>query len=361
MQLYWQGYYLDGVTAVRQPVNITLTPSVIQIAKEDKTILLWQYEKVTQTQGFYSGEPVRLEFNSDPIEAIVLEDVEFLHSLRYMSVSKSVRFLNPAIHKKNTLWILIVLFFSVIILAIVYLWGIPALAVSIADKIPPQWEAKLGDVMAKDFIGKMPICNEALLKEPVDKIMQRLNSAAQAHPYTFHIYIVKSDDINAFAFPGGYLVLFSKLIEQTESPEELAGVLAHEMQHLMKKHATRNIFQNLSFSILFSLMLGDMGAIGDIIQTTGTFKYSRKFEEDADISGMDLILKAKIDPKSMASFFDSFDDINGERLEVLKYLSTHPVTSERIKKLNAQAEQSLITPVPLLPDTSWQDVKMSCH
>ena len=142
MQMHWQGHYLDGITATRHPVNIILTPAGIQIKKTDGSVLLWQYNEVTQTQGYYAGEQIRLERGADPVEALVVSNTEFLNVLRFMASSSAGKFHDPAIRRKRLPWIILAVIGTIGGLSALYIWGIPAGANALADHVPPEWEAK---------------------------------------------------------------------------------------------------------------------------------------------------------------------------------------------------------------------------
>lgn len=360
MQMHWQGHYLDGITATRHPVNIILTPAGIQIKKTDGSVLLWQYNEVTQTQGYYAGEQIRLERGADPVEVLVVSNTEFLNVLRFMASSSAGKFHDPAIRRKRLLWIILAVIGTIGGLSVLYMWGIPAGAKVLADHVPPEWEAKLGEAVAKELTAGESMCTETLPKQSIEHIIQTLNSAALKHPYQFKVYLVKDETVNALAAPGGHIIIFTGLLEQTKNAEELAGVLAHEMQHILQKHATKSIFQSFSIRTLIAIVLGDPGIIGDVIGTLGSLNYSRTYEEEADYLGMELLLKANINPTGMIDFFHTMNKKYGNEPELFRYVSTHPLIAERIRKLEDQAKKASITPKPLLSEVSWQQLVKSC-
>jgi predicted Zn-dependent protease len=173
--------------------------------------------------------------------------------------------------------------------------------------------------------------------------------------------------VNAIAAPGGFIVLFRGLVEQTQTPEELAGVLAHEMQHVVKRHATRLLVQNASTSLLLAALTGDarnamtLGLEGARI--LGILRYSRQYEEEADQEGMRMLIAARIDPAGLVRFFESLEEKEPgkEGPAFLTYLSTHPSTADRVeglKSLAAKADGQWIT---LVPDLQWREITRLCH
>ena len=117
--------------------------------------------------------------------------------------------------------------------------------------------------------------------------------------------------------------------------EELAGVLAHEMQHVLKRHATRALIQHVSTGLLLAALSGDVTgplAYGaQSAQVLGQLQYSRRAEAEADAEGIKMVLAAKIDPAGTIRFFDELSRRDKQPRSVLRYLSTHPSTGDRIE------------------------------
>jgi hypothetical protein len=97
MRFNWHGTFFDGKTARRHWVEISLTPTSINITREDGQVLFWPYEEITQTQGYYKGEQVRIERGRDPAQALVIAEVEFLRALRKIAPEHSGRFHDPTL------------------------------------------------------------------------------------------------------------------------------------------------------------------------------------------------------------------------------------------------------------------------
>jgi beta-barrel assembly-enhancing protease len=159
-----------------------------------------------------------------------------------------------------------------------------------------------------------------------------------------------TEQINALSLPGGNIIVFEELLKIADSPEEIAGVLAHEAQHIFLKHSTRGILQNLASGILLTLVRGDANAVMEsvvgIAGQLNTLGFSRKMETEADIKGIELMLEAKINPKGMLSIFKKLlkdelkleenkknSSISKNAKDIFSYLSTHPSAKNRIKEL----------------------------
>lgn len=354
-RLRWKAFYYDGKTALRHDVEVTLSPESLEVAGES-VAASWRYDDVTQTQGGNIGEPVRLEKGE---EAVIVSEEGFLNSLNEVAPSYRSRFHRPAKAGKNLLLIITAFLLTVSIGTCVYLWGIPRVSAYAAEKVPLSVEERLGKTFVGGLMDAMPECASPEANKSVQEILKRLESAAPPNPYKFRVYVLDSEVENAFATPGGYIVVFSGLIEKTESPEELAGVLAHEMQHVLKKHVTKGIFQDLSTGMLIAFVLGDFQGASRAAQTIGNLRYSRITEDEADRLGAELLIKADIDPKGFSDFFDRL----GGKSDIgfVKYLSTHPAPHERAEQIRKIAGGLKEKSVPLLPGTDWKKVRTSCE
>ena len=197
----------------------------------------------------------------------------------------------------------------------------------------------------------------------VDSIVNRLAERAP-EMYDWDVRVIDADMINAFATPGGFIVIHSGLLERTERPEELAGVLAHEMQHVLNHHGIKALVRQLPFRLLLGAVMGDAsvftGAV-EAIGVVGLLRYQRRDEEEADRKGLAILQAASVDPEGMPDFFEILQrealDVSG----VLTYLSTHPNTGWRIAVLDSLIAAGPATPIePLLPGIEWETTRAAC-
>ena len=361
----WEGHYLDGQTAARQRVSIRLMRLGLHVTTEQGDTLWWPYEEIRQTQGFYSGEQVRLERGGEFAEALLVSDTSFLTQLHQIAPELSAQFHNPAHRKRRVRLVLITALASIGVLAVLYLWGIPALAAFVASRVPVSWEERLGRSVVKHLAPPAMRCPDNTHTRVIDEIIAVLTTPFPTSPYTIRVIVVNDSTINAFAAPGGYIVLYRGLLEKTQTAEELAGVLAHELQHIFKHHVTQALIQHVSTGLLLAAITGDTSkatAYGlESARLLGILRYSRQSEEEADAAGMRMLLESGIDPKGMITFYELLNKRTSETSSILKYLSTHPSTGDRIKKLKSLAEQSQSKSVKILKDYDWSNIKKICQ
>ncbi len=227
----------------------------------------------------------------------------------------------------------------------VLIWkGVPLLFSGVVRLVPVSFEQRLGRAVADSFSRGVGYCDDPQLKEDVDAIVQRLSKALPEHPYVFSVQIVRSPEVNALAAPGGYIVIFSGLLERLDSPEQLAGILAHEMQHVIQRHSTKSIVRSLGIQIFLGLVIGDPGGLTGIAGNLGILHFMRGDEQSADEAAIENLMAARLDPEEMVNAFRKLqgktDGQNNPGVEsAFKYFSTHPPIPERIVYLSEKAKQ----------------------
>lgn len=244
-------------------------------------------------------------------------------------------------------------------------WGIPALAAVVSTYIPVSWEERLGEAVIRELASMGKRCHDPPRIQRLEHLVTTLTTAPVSSPYTFRVMVVNDRRVSAFAAPGGYLVLFRGLIERTQSAEELAGVLAHEMQHILLRHSTRALLQYASMGFLVgslsSTPTGRTSSGLEMARLLGELRYSRGHEEEADGEGMRMLIAAGIDPQGMISFFESLKQDGMDVQGLLTYLSTHPALTDRIGRLKALAQSAPATSMKLLDDYDWNDMRKICQ
>src|SRR6185295_147454 len=169
----------------------------------------------------------------------------------------------------------------------------------------------------------------------VAKIRSRLLPALTNSGYTFQFHIMQDTNVNAFAIPGGHVVILTGLLERADSAEEVAGVLAHEIAHVTKRHSMRSMMQSAGLVVLIQSIFGDTSGVVAILTQGSQFlieqRFSRDFEREADDVGWNYLVRANIDPQGMIEFFEKLKKIvaasgMGQMESSLALLNTHPAT-----------------------------------
>ena len=363
LKTVWHGTYFDGRRATRHPVTITVMATGLRLIKEDDAIVWWPYDQIRQTQGFFAGEQVRLERGQDIAEVLVVPDEGFLTAIQHIAPGARARFHDPARRSRRLKLTLLAACGVLVLGTVLYLWGIPAFADVVASRIPVSWEERLGEALLEQLTATSTRCADPERLKVLEQIVSTLTAPAPPAPYTFRITVLDEPFFNALAAPGGQIVLFHGLLVKAKTPEELAGVLAHEIQHVVGRHATKAIFRDMSMGALISALAGDAGGLASALRTAGALgglRYSRGDEEAADREGMKMLQAARIDPAGMIDFFLTAKKETGDLPKAFTYLSTHPHTDDRIEALKRQAAQARYTPVRLLPNYPWGEIGKIC-
>ena len=363
MNRTWDAYYYNGKTAARYDVKVSITNTGLRITGDGLPTIAahveWPFNEINFSQDSYAGEPVRLERRGASLVIIVHG---FIEELRRVSPSSLTKFSNVRNRRKSVIIAVIAVVCIAVALAGFYV-SLPIVAGYAAARVPASVEDSLGSAVAEQMAQSIPggKCEDAELKKQLEAVLSSLDHAARPHPYTFRIHIVNNKIVNAFAAPGGHIVIFTGLLEKTERTEELAGVLAHEMQHVLKRHATKALFQQLSAYMLLSVVTGGnvsgVARIADsVIQTT----YSRASEREADEAGQALLIKALIDPSGLSDFLKKLDKEGAAVPGILRYVASHPLTGERLRYLEAGAKDKGAAFPSLLPDTDCNKLATAC-
>jgi predicted Zn-dependent protease len=196
------------------------------------------------------------------------------------------------------------------------------------------------------------------VRHAIDRIVERL--AREPSPYRFRIVVLDDDQVNAFAAPGGHVAVYRGLLRALETPEALASVLAHEMEHVTAHHLTEALLQEGSLGLLLNVAVGADGSssVAEMTQSLGRSAYSRAAEEQADEGAVRRLVRSGIDPGALPRFFETSSAGGDSRWAT--FLSTHPSPADRSRRLRALiARLGPVRAEPLLTAAEWQAMKQA--
>ena len=238
-----------------------------------------------------------------------------------------------------------------------------------AGSVSTQDEVQMGAQVAQQVNAELPMVNDAQINNYVNTLGNRIaRLTSRGSELNWQFQVVNSSDVNAFAIPGGYIYVNRGVIERASNMSELAGVLGHEIQHVVKRHTVRQMAKaqnaNTSVGILCGITsVCNSGIAQAGIQVAGTAvfaKFSRGDEVQADEGGFDNVLRAGIDPRGMLTFFQKLlnEDQRGGR-GVAGWFADHPGTTDRIADIQKKISQ---VPVATLnaqrhDETAFQTMK----
>ncbi|MBT9583702.1 M48 family metallopeptidase [bacterium] len=302
----------------------------LEVAQSDLTLGGFNEAQVVLKQGDLIFYGTRAEMEN-PLRLLGLERIHRALGKESTRVRSSVR--------RSYVWLSIfVAFLGLLGLAG---WWVTERVVHVATGMTPvSWDVELGKAAWKtQQMGESEIKDPAIVK-PVQEIVSLLSKPYQSQGYQFEVHVLDSPQVNAFAMPGGQMAVFTGLLKEAEGPDEVAGVLAHEIQHVVQRHGIRNIYSQLRWQMALAVLVGDGSSLHAQLLGSGAFlaglSYGREMESEADREGLALLEKAGMPKGGMVKFFKKLDKQQGAVETYLKYLSTHPSSKDRISALEQQ-------------------------
>jgi hypothetical protein len=217
---------------------------------------------------------------------------------------------------------------AIAIILALYFYIIPFAADTFARNLPKEYEVNLGNQLYKQLISQDSI--DTLKTNLVKQFAKEINFNTD---YQLEITVVHNNELNAFATPGGHILVYDGLLNKLENPEELTGLLAHEATHIRERHSLRAMASDLSRSIFLSIILHDRSGISSVLiqnaDMLNSLRYSREMERIADKGAIETMTNNNIDPEGMIQLLYLLKR-QEKTTQSYTYFSTHPATQERI-------------------------------
>ncbi len=229
---------------------------------------------------------------------------------------------------------------------------LPDMGDSASRSLSVTQERRLGEELIREVRQRFPLHEDPEIQFYIQDLGQRLLTRAEGPDFQYNFFVVDNHNINAFAMPGGNIGIYTGLIVRTQSESELAGVMAHEIAHVTQRHIARRIEDSrgsglrtlgmLMAAILVGMADPELGGAAAMTGMAGTVQeqlnYSRNHEREADNIGMRILVDAGLDPEGMPRFFERLQQATQFQSRPPEFLSTHPVTENRIADSRARAQ-----------------------
>ncbi|MCA9680649.1 MAG: M48 family metallopeptidase [Myxococcales bacterium] len=211
-----------------------------------------------------------------------------------------------------------------------FLWLLGAIAASLVDWVPTDVDVTLGEQNWQELAPDNVRCTDPGPLAYVHEIAGPLVEHAGSE-FDFQFTVVESEEVNAFALPGGFVTVNMGLLQAAETGEEVAAVLAHEMTHVTHRHGMRAVLRKVGGLTLVAMIFGgtDFETLAFAMEGLASQAHSRDQERDADEGGREILMAAGIDPIGMATFFERLEQMQGSLPGAAVLLSTHPNPGER--------------------------------
>lgn len=330
--------YFDGKSSVTYQAGLNLMPDHWEIKfldqNQNEQIVRWEIEGIARDLGFNSLYIFR--YGDFPKQTIECKDENLLVLLKKLHPEKASfsRKIDLLFNQNGT--VIAGLTCALIgLLLVAYFYILPWFAETVADKIPIGIETQLGETIYENIISQYQR-NDSLTRF-VNDFAKQIDFKTD---YPIEITVVKEDKMNAFALPGGHIVVFDEIISKMKTKEELAALLAHEVAHVHYRHSLKNISRSLSGYLLISLIFNDINGITAVLADNSNMllnlNYSRFLENDADEKAVGILQANGLNLKGFADLFTLLKS-EAKDSETLTLLSTHPLTDDRINYTKSAA------------------------
>lgn len=327
-----QGQYFDGRTSTSQPARLEV--------QHGNIVLQGDNLQLVYPQGQYYVEPrvaniaIRLVFDDGAIFEIPDQPgiEQILHQLQQDSIHKLVHKL-----ENNLAYIVITLLLAIAVLVSLVHYGVPQFAKSVANKIPLEYETRMGEQTLAFF--DKSLCQPSKLANSRQQQLREKMLALFDNQQVYRIEFrqCKAVGANAMALPSGIILFTDEMVKLAKHDDELLGVFAHEAGHVEYRHTLRHVLQDSVTGLLIVMLTGDIGTASSmaaalpavLLQT----KFSRDFEREADSYAAQSLLHKNKDPVSLANILARLDQKYEQADETEGFLSTHPLTRERVNFL----------------------------
>lgn len=329
----FEGKYYNGRSSKGMPAQISLAPDGLQIdycADQETGTVHWETAGIHQSE--FNDATTLLRYGKFPQQSISVVDKGFREALQQHY--RGAAFLKSGYNSVLSLGCsgIAILTLSLLGLLVAFvIWGVPALADRVAMHFPQSYERQLGQQLYTQMLQGYQIDEEKTAA--LNEYLHQLDTDLE---YPITAAVVTSSDVNAFAIPGGYVIVYDGILDKMEHHEELAALLGHELAHVQKRHSLRAMTRSLSYYMLASLLFGDISGVAAVLVDNASalrnLEYSRSLELEADREGLELLRRNKLNPQGMVLLMERLQ--MASESEMLAFFSTHPNTSDRIKVLN---------------------------
>ncbi|MGI8931981.1 MAG: M48 family metallopeptidase [Sphingomicrobium sp.] len=237
------------------------------------------------------------------------------------------------------------------IAAVVVLVGYSA-PVWLAPLVPESWEKNLGSAIVGDFGDNA--CRDPAAANALARMSARIEPAVKGNA-PIAMTLIDVGIFNAAALPGGQIVIFDGALRDSPNPDAIAGVLAHEIAHVRRRHVTQALIRELGIGALIRLFAGGVGANAEQLVA---LSYTRSNETEADTDAIAALDRANIDPRPTAALFRSLDQQDGG-FDTAEFLNSHPRSGDRAKRFEASWRKGRAY-TPALPAADYKAMRIAC-
>lgn len=363
-----RGKYFDGVSARQHQVTVHRDhqhgTEVLVIRRDSGSDILWPVSELREVTDQARNEGIVLTQGQGGIARLILPHGPAEEIIRAISPNLGKVSVSRSKVRQLLLWAGGAVA-SVLIIMLVIL---PSLANQLATMIPPEREAALGRTalaQISSFLGgdlEEMTCDRPAGLKALRKMTARIVGESEV-PYDLKVKVFDHDMINAFAVPGGQVMLFRGLIDAAQSPEEVAGVLGHEVGHVVHRDPTRLMLRSAGSVGILGMVFGDFagGALALVLaEQMISAKYSQQAETGADVFAHERLAAAGLPADSFAQFFLTLKEEHGDSAGFMSHLASHPDLQGRANAARAADAIGDEAFTPVLTQSEWHALQQVC-
>lgn len=355
-----RAHYFDGDTPMAQPVLPRISGDVLELALDDGTVMRWPLAEIRHVPDSAAKTNAILRWINDPLARLVLKDAKLLRDMPHLH-----RRASPKGRGRLAAWAIAAV--AAVALQIGVL--VPLLADNLAVLIPPEGERALGEATfgqireALDETGLNPIavCEAEDGSAALAQLVADL-SGKRDFRQDVTVSVLDHDMVNAFALPGGFVVIFQGLIDAADGPDEVAAVLAHEIGHVISRDPTRHALRSAGSIGVLGLLFGDFAGGAAVLFLTERLisaQYSQGAEAGADEFAHAVLAQAGINPGALGDMFENLGEKYGDSDGVTAHFLSHPSLGARIDAAKAVVDPN-VEYKPSMTDKEWKALQRIC-
>jgi Zn-dependent protease with chaperone function len=347
--------YFDGVTNRKHAVTLRFQSDYLDIVKDDSEVTPWRYDDLRTVD----GGPGTLRLRC--VSALPLARLDVSDAAAQAETRAHARFLESDHGGRQTGRIVGWSLAAICSIVLIVAFGVPLVAERMVPLVPMSFERRLGGVVDNQVrvIFGAKVCADPEGNAAFAKMVEKLREAGGLKT-PLQTVVLASSIPNALALPGGKIYLLNGLLQKAEGPDEIAGVIAHEMGHVAHRDQVRVMIQNGGTSFLIGLLFGDVtGSAAAIFAARSLVdaSYSRQAESNADAFAIETMHALGRSPAPMGELL--FRVTGAEGNKTIGILASHPLTEQRRELM--RREDRPVTGPEILSATEWRALKNICH
>lgn len=321
----FKGKYYNHQVAQATPVNIQLFGESLQLDFAGGSKLHWLFAEISSQVG--DKNFIRITHTGTEEGTLEVNDPVFVKTfLQNYKYTRSAGLHELVLRGGLKVSLIMLLLLTAVILA-GHFYAIPWCVNRIVDRLPLSFDKELGEIAQQSIHETTDTTGNRLLTNFAHQIKWDTQD-------TLTFSLVNSKIENAYALPGGRIVVYTGLLKKLHTPEQLAALLSHEVAHVTNRHSVRKLCRDMSTTVLVSVAFGNSSGATNTLYANASslysLTYSRQYEQEADITGIETLRSNHINQRGMLELMQELQKLD-QQSNIPEFIRTHPLTDNRVK------------------------------